>query len=227
MDAKKHWSYPYECGVCNLAFRFEDDRDEHREDEGHFKERYCEDCDRVFQNENCLRQHLNSRTHRGATVECPFCGTCFTTASGVSHHLESSACPKARNLDRASIHRAIRQRDPNGVITERLLEWHENDRRTQWDPESAWTGRGYQCYLCSKLFNKARSLRQHIDSPAHQAPLYHCPNKNGRCGGKQFPTLAALFNHLESESCGFVKFNSVQNNVQGFLTGGRQKLVAF
>lgn len=227
MNKKNHWSYPYDCKVCDLAFRNADDRDEHQEDEGHYKGRYCVDCDRVFLNENSLHQHLNSRIHRGATVGCPFCGTNFTTASGVSHHLESSSCPRARNLDRISIHRAIRQRDPHGVITERLLEWHDTGCNSQWNPSSAWNGYGYECYLCRREFSKPHSLRQHVNSPAHQAPLYYCPNNNGRCGGKQFPTLAALFNHLESESCGFVKFNTVQKNVKGLLTGGTQRLVAF
>ncbi|KAK7704735.1 hypothetical protein SLS57_010359 [Botryosphaeria dothidea] len=227
MEEEDHYSYPYDCETCNFSFRTAEDRDDHQEDEGHYSHLHCPDCDRYFQNENNLRQHRNSRVHRGATVACPFCSACFTTASGVSHHLESSACPKAHNLDRATIHRIIRQRDPNSIITERLLEWHENDRHAQWDPESAWDGYGYECYICHKLFSKAHGLRQHINSPAHQAPLYHCPNKNGSCNGRQFPTLAALFNHWESESCNFVKFSAVQKNVKGFLTGGSQRLIAF
>lgn len=54
--------------------------------------------------------------------------------------------------------------------------------------------------------------------------IYHCPNKV-RCGS-QFTTLAGMFNHLESESCGFIKFNGVQRNVAGILAGN-QRLIGF
>lgn len=225
MEDKDHWSYPYECETCTYIFRTADDRDDHQQDEGHYSHLHCTDCNRYFSSEQDLKQHLNSRVHRGQNMACPFCRATFTTASGVSHHLERSACPNARNLDRQTIHRAIRQRDTQGVITERLLEWHENDRHAQWDPASAWDGHGYRCYLCEKAFNSPLALRQHITSPVHQQKLYHCPN--GRCGAKKFTTLAALFNHLESESCGYVKFEAVQKNVNGFLTGGSQRLISF
>ena len=42
----------------------------------------------------------------------------------------------------------------------------------------------------------------------------------------QFKTLAAMFNHLESESCGFIKFNGVQSNV-GDILAGNQRLIGF
>jgi hypothetical protein len=48
--------------------------------------------------------------------------------------------------------------------------------------------------------------------------IYHCPSFT--CG-KEFVTLAALFNHLESESCGFTKFMRVQRSVDGFFNASR------
>ncbi len=54
--------------------------------------------------------------------------------------------------------------------------------------------------------------------------LYHCPNKV-RCG-LQFKTLAGMFNHLESESCGFIKFNGVQSKV-GNILAGNHRLIGF
>ncbi|KAH0039566.1 hypothetical protein KCU78_g1296, partial [Aureobasidium melanogenum] len=228
MEAKDHWSYPYDCETCNGSFRFEDDRDDHQEEEGHYKHLHCSDCDRYFQSPNNLAQHMRSRVHQGTSIKCPFCQASFVTASGVSHHLETSSCPKAKNLSSSAIHRAIRQRDPKGVITERLLEWHDgNTINSTWNPSSAYNGSGYECYICHREFSTPRGLEQHIRSPVHQAPLYHCPNKTGKCGGKRFPTLAALFNHFESESCGFVKFGAVQKNVSGFLSGGGQNLISF
>ncbi|KAL1623759.1 hypothetical protein SLS54_004220 [Diplodia seriata] len=229
MADKNHWSYPYDCDTCNYAFRSEDARDDHQQDKGHYKHLHCKDCDRYFQNENNLRQHRNSRVHRGAEAKCPFCTTGFTTASGVSHHLEMGSCPNARNLDRNVIHQTLRQRDPNGVFTERLLEWTEPaDRNAQWDPSSAWNGvNGYTCYVCYKVFGTPAGLNAHVRSPVHQAPLYHCPNKRGTCGGRKFPTLAALFNHLESQTCNFIRFEAVQKSVNSFLSVGSARAIEF
>ncbi|TKX24022.1 C2H2 type zinc finger domain-containing protein 5 [Elsinoe australis] len=227
MRDKNHYRYDYHCETCPLAFTTADDRNEHQEDEGHYKHLHCSDCGRYFPSANNLRQHMNSRTHRGTQIDCPFCTTSFVSASGLSHHLETSSCPNARNLNRQAIHRELRQRDPRGVITERLLEYHSLERKADWDPSSAFNGYKYECYLCHREFPQAQSLRQHITSPAHQEPLYHCPNKLGTCNGKRFPTLAALFNHLESESCGYVKFTTVQQNVNAFMTNGQQRLIAF
>jgi hypothetical protein len=66
------------------------------------------------------------------------------------------------------------------------------------------------------------SLNSHLNSPAHREKVYHCP---GRGCGKEFRALAPLFNHLESESCGAVRFETVQRNVGGILGGNR--LIAF
>ncbi|KAH0357181.1 hypothetical protein KCU81_g163, partial [Aureobasidium melanogenum] len=120
MRAKQHYYYPYSCETCDLAFRFAYVRDNHQNAEGHYKHLHCSDCDRYFKNANNLDQHMKSRIHQGSSVCCPFCKASFVTASGVSHHLETSSCPKAKNLSSSVIHRALRQRDPNGVITEPL-----------------------------------------------------------------------------------------------------------
>lgn len=49
--------------------------------------------------------------------------------------------------------------------------------------------------------------------------VYHCP---GRMCTKEFRALAALFSHLESETCGAVRFDVVQRNVGGLLTGRKR-----
>ncbi|OJD31850.1 zinc finger protein [Diplodia corticola] len=229
MDDKDHWSYPYDCETCSRSFRSASARDKHQDREGHYKHLHCKDCDKYFRSEDNLRQHRNSRLHRGATVPCPFCKTAFTTASGVSHHLETSSCPRARNLSRTKIYEAIKQRDPDGIITERLVGWAtEPDRNAQWDPKSAWNGHsGYECYVCHKVFSRASGLRSHVFSPVHQAPLYHCPNKHGSCRGKKFPTLAALFNHLESQTCDFIRFEAVGRNIGNVFTISSKRLIEF
>ncbi|KAK8170801.1 putative zinc finger protein [Phyllosticta citrichinensis] len=187
---------------------------------------YCVDCDRNFMNGNNLEQHLKSRIHRGSNINCPFCKRGFTTASGVSHHLETGSCSHAPNVNRESLHRMVRKRDPNGFITQKQLGWHDDDTSSPtvvgWQLNNAWNGDFYECYLCHRVFCAPNSLRQHLESPAHARKLYHCPNR--RCG-REFAGLAMLFNHLESESCNFVKFDAVQKNVGGILTG--QRLISF
>ena len=89
--------------------------------------------------------------------------------------------------------------------------------------DDAWNGSGFECYFCHRNFSTARGLEQHVKSPVHMQQIYHCPNRN--CA-KDFKTLASLFNHLESESCGFIKFSGVQRNVDNILTG-RQRLIRF
>ena len=145
------------------------------------------------------------------------------TASGVAHHLETGSCPNNPGIDRNTIHKAIRQRDPHGIITHNELEWHGEIETELWDPERAWNGQDYECYLCHREFSALQSLKQHVNSPAHQQKIYHCPNRN--CA-HSFVSLAAMFNHLESESCGFMRFEKVQQRVAGIFTG-RQRLIGF
>ena len=164
-------------------------------------------------------QHLNSRTHRGANVPCPFCNRGFTSASGLSHHLESGGCPHGRAVNRQTIYNTLRQRDPNGIITNNLLEWHGET----WSTTNAWNGSDYECYLCHHRFQGMRGLDAHLKSPRHMQEIYHCPNSGCRT---QFKSLAGMFNHLESESCGFMKFGGVQERVGGVIAG-RQRLIEF
>jgi len=48
--------------------------------------------------------------------------------------------------------------------------------------------------------------------------LYHCPNR--QCG-KEFKALAAVINHLESETCGAMRFGTVQRRIGDFVSGDR------
>lgn len=61
-------------------------------------------------------------------------------------------------------------------------------------------------------------MNNHVNSPTHKEKVYHCP---GRMCGREFRALAALFNHLESETCGAVRFDTVQRNVGDMLSGRR------
>lgn len=157
-------------------------------------------------------QHLQSNIHRGFNVPCPFCNTNFTSASGAIHHIERGSCRNAPNLNRQTILRMVRERDPNGAITNKQIVWRD-EKNVQYSASNlAFSGFLWECYLCHKGFNMKKGLDQHLNSPVHQDKAYRCPNASSICG-KTFSTLAALFNHLESESCAFMRFRNVRHQM--------------
>ncbi|KAH7012643.1 uncharacterized protein B0I36DRAFT_256317, partial [Microdochium trichocladiopsis] len=161
-------------------------------------------------------QHLNSRIHRGTNIACPFCDRSYATATGLIHHIETGSCPQAPNLNRDQIYRIIRSKDSHGVMTKNLLDWHGSDSYEA--TGRAWNGYAYECYLCHRSFTTLKGLNQHLGSPVHQQSFYHCPKRDYR---QDFKNLAGLINHLESEKCGFMRFNDVQNRAQDMMRNGR------
>ncbi|KAK4112878.1 hypothetical protein N656DRAFT_731338 [Canariomyces notabilis] len=212
MSAKNHFAL--ECHICDETWPTEEDRTTH-ENEDHY---YCADCDRNFRNYNNLKMHLQSRIHRGEQMACPFCKRCFTTSTGVAHHLESSACPNAPHINRDTVYQVIRSRDPHGAISKKLLTWQGSDQTRYEATGRSWNGCAYECYFCHREFGKLQSLTQHLNSPAHQQELDHCPNRACRM---DFKTLASVINRLESESCGFMRFEAVQGKMGNVLRGDR------
>ncbi|OAR04580.1 hypothetical protein LLEC1_02190 [Akanthomyces lecanii] len=188
-NAKGHWTV--ECGRCYDRFVDQEDCQEHE----YNCHNYCADCDREFQSYNNLRMSL-------------------TTATGLAHHLEMNACPNA-TTNRDIMYNYVRGKDPNGIISKKLLEWQGS--ATYEASERTWNGDGYECYLCHRDFNSLRGLNQHINSAAHQQALYHCPNRDCR----DFKSLAGIINHLESETCGITRFGVVQRGVTNMIGGGR------
>ncbi|PVH73861.1 hypothetical protein DL98DRAFT_395894, partial [Cadophora sp. DSE1049] len=73
--------------------------------------------------------------------------------------------------------------------------------------ERSWNGQAYACYLCTRQFATLRSLNSHISSPVHEQHIYRCP---GRGCGRNFKLLSGLIQHVESESCGVMRFVQVQ-----------------
>ncbi|EPS29140.1 hypothetical protein PDE_04089 [Penicillium oxalicum 114-2] len=208
MNAVGHWAPKIECDTCTKLFPTQDAANIHMDALGHW-EHYCHSCDRKFMGESNLRAHLNSRIHRGTKLSCPFCTHSFVSPSGVSHHLETGSCSGAPNLNRASVARMIRQIDPHHAITTKQIEWHTSDDEGEFFvTNAAWNGVASECYMCHREFGSARALTQHVNSPAHEQKIYRCPNRRAECG-REFTSLAGLFNHLESESCGLTRFEKV------------------
>ncbi|KAH7041524.1 uncharacterized protein B0I36DRAFT_392583 [Microdochium trichocladiopsis] len=204
--------YYWECTECNDAFDTEQQVVQHEADE-HL---YCRPCERYFQSDNSIRMHLNSRVHRGANIDCPFCDRSYTAATGVAHHLEAGSCPRAPNLNRDEIFRMLSRVDQQGAMTKKLLSWHGS---TTYEATAlSWNGRAYECYLCHRSFTTLHGLNQHLGSPIHQQALYHCPKRDCR---QDFKSIAGFINHLESETCGYMRFGDVQKRAQDMLRNGR------
>ncbi|CAI4211291.1 unnamed protein product [Parascedosporium putredinis] len=160
--------------------------------------------------------HLNSRVHKGDQIGCPFCEKGFTAATGLTHHLEKGSCPNAPGLSRDKVYEIVRSRDPQGAISKNLLGWYGSVEYAA--TERSWNGDAYECYICHREFNQLNSLNQHLSSPTHQQSLYHCPNTACRM---DFKNLAAMINHLESESCGFMRFDAVQRTMGNLISSNR------
>ncbi|KAF1842045.1 uncharacterized protein K460DRAFT_293869 [Cucurbitaria berberidis CBS 394.84] len=223
MDDYNHYRPAFACEGCNAAFDTPGEAKRHMHLKGHWRTHWCGECQRGFESEPNLKAHLNSNVHRGNGIACPFCKRGFTTATGVTHHLETGSCSKARSLNRDTILTEVRRRDPNHLITKKLLTY-PGSSSTITATSASWNSDIglYECYLCHKGFRELKSLNNHVNSPAHKERVYHCP---GRACGREFRALAPLFNHLESETCGAVRFDAVQRNVGGFLSG--QRLIGF
>ncbi|KAK8011212.1 hypothetical protein PG990_010177 [Apiospora arundinis] len=231
MDSKDHWYQSDEtesiesyddydfcmCGTCGRWFGSFESRDQHMNALNHVRPEFeCDTCERFFPTR---RQHRNSKLHGGTPIRCPFCHEYYSAATALCQHLEKGGCPKLPNLTREQIYQVVRSKDPKGIITKNLIGWHSSVSITYYANESAWNGWAYECYLCHKTFGQIESLNRHLGSSAHQQALYHCPNRD--CG-KDFTTLAGLMNHLESESCGFIRFSSVQRTATDIVSGNRQ-----
>ncbi|KAI1204917.1 uncharacterized protein F4807DRAFT_454291 [Annulohypoxylon truncatum] len=189
-DARNHTPMQFDCRCCNTTSPSAEDRRAHEAKEHN----HCADCNRGFQNANNLRMHMHSRTHRGAGLNCPFCKKGFTSATGLAHHLEGARCPAASGLDRDAVYRAVRSKDPDGVLAKKLLGWHGSPSYEA-GPNS-WNGDAWECYLCHRDFVSLKGLNSHLNSVA--------------------------LNHLESESCGFSRFEAVQNTVSDIVSGDRR-----
>ncbi|KAH7320672.1 glycosyl hydrolase family 76-domain-containing protein [Stachybotrys elegans] len=148
MTATGHWKPRVPCETCTAKFHTQSAANQHMQAKGHFAS-YCKRCDQQVQNANKPRmvrdKHLNSETHQGASIACPFCGAYHTTVRGVVHHVETGSCPKAPNLNHATILRLIRE-----MLTA--------SSPTYWE-----------CYICHEEFDYISGLNNHLNSPVQAA----------------------------------------------------------
>ncbi|KAN0118505.1 hypothetical protein V8E52_005235 [Russula decolorans] len=110
-DSSVHWP----CYDCGRDFGSSYARQEHyRQSPNHH---YCRDCNRHFQDENNLRQHLNSRIHQPAKVHCPGqgCNRSFVSPATLTLHFESGTCPSGMTCEQ--LNRLVVHADTNNYIT--------------------------------------------------------------------------------------------------------------
>jgi hypothetical protein len=152
---------------------------------------------------------MHSRTHVGSPMQCPFCKKSFTTASGVTIHLESGTC--SSGLDRHKINTMVQRMDRGNIITRPMITMPGYDNVQSIATERAWNGYSYECYLCNRGFGSLQGLNNHLKSPVHEQEFYHCPKKS--CG-RTYKLLSGLIQHVESESCGLMRFIQVQQQAR-------------
>ncbi|KAF7960493.1 hypothetical protein EAE96_000173 [Botrytis aclada] len=199
----------FECSGCDTWFWSSVARENHYVSQ--HGDRYCTPCQRMFSNENNLMQ--------GYPMKCPFCPTQYPTASALIIHLESGRCPSGSNRQR--INAEIRRLDKNHVITTPLMEYNSSSS-TSIATERSWNGFCYECSMCHRGFNNLQALNGHLRSPVHDQKMYRCL---GPSCGREFIVLSGLVQHVESESCGVMRFANVQKSASGRIDKMVRKMI--
>jgi Zinc-finger of C2H2 type len=81
----------------------------------------------------------------------------------------------------------------------------------------------FECYLCHKLFKSRVSLKDHVTSSKHAFAnifMRDCPHPT--CG-QRFPTLQALWMHMEDGLCGVRRFQAKDRVLEGRLEKRNRK----
>ncbi len=119
-------------------------------------------------------------------------------------------CPNS-DLNRTKINQMVQRMDRNNIITRPMLTMPGYESVEIIATERSWNGSGYACYLCNKQFASLQSLNNHLKSPVHEQSIYRCP---GPGCGRNYKLLSGLIQHVESESCGVMRFAQVQQQAK-------------
>ncbi|CAG8103787.1 unnamed protein product [Penicillium olsonii] len=199
----EHFRYRFPCFMCPRVFESHEDAAAHMDATGHFQFR-CKKCGEHFEKKEALVMHLRSPVHRALVHKCQYCPSVFGTPSAVIHHVESNCCENATGFNVESIYQIMKNLDKEEVFTIPVVQPSGNT-----NIEFKMIGKWFHCTHCPARFKREIGLVAHLQSPVHRPRQYHCFNAPNRCG-KTFLTLASLFNHLESESCGIYNFDDVE-----------------
>lgn len=128
----------------------------------------CNECKRVFRNQNELNMHL--QVHRPKTVSCPICGdTRFGSGANAVQHVESGFCRGCRGADNA------REQIYKFASNQRTMgRFMANAPRLtnggNWEDVSV-PDFPYNCPDCSKQFRHLSQLLQHQDQKHNNSRL--------------------------------------------------------
>lgn len=154
---------------------------------------YCVDCARKFTSSSNLAAHLRSHIHTPKTFECPNtrCAKAFVSQSALYLHWEANYCPSG--ITRDEICWAALELDRCNIVT-RIFGGQGRQSSPQIDT--------------ARAVGSSRNLSQRLQSPRHEDKIFWCPTPYG-CG-KEFLTLSAICQHIESRSCKVLQSQEVR-----------------
>ncbi|THU91645.1 hypothetical protein K435DRAFT_759004 [Dendrothele bispora CBS 962.96] len=214
------------CFECGLYFNSDTALRIHCETSPDAHSRFCIICKREFRDAFTL-QKTTGQTPILANRKCLFCERKFKYPSCVANHIEAGGCNK--KINRYHVTAAVHAMDisPNISISKSIdfpslsaareigLGVPKRSLTTYSATELAFNGKAYECYLCHREFSALHALNSHLKSPAHDDDEFICPNFRCR---KTFKVISALIRHIESESCGLTKFQTVENYANALST---------
>ncbi|CAK8996799.1 unnamed protein product [Durusdinium trenchii] len=121
----------------------------------------CQTCNRLFENENNLNQHM--RTHLPRNKMCPACGKAYSSISSVTMHVEGGHCSVCQGRGAAIVHDFMRQNAPH-FFRPALCDASETSEESNGDEP--------YCRLCDRSFKNFGALLQHQEAKhaSQQAP---------------------------------------------------------
>ncbi|KAF4611450.1 hypothetical protein D9613_004330 [Agrocybe pediades] len=169
------------------------------------KHDWCDLCKRLFQNANNLKTHMRC-VHGPKNVKCvsDHCDKKFISRSAMIKHLEMGKCPSG--IDRYDVHKCVRRTDDDQLIMKAPISVAED----------SWNGHAFECPLCDKEFDYAKSLASHLISPKHkdEIRLYSCP---GWDCDLRFRLFSAFVEHVDSKKCDALSDHSLWNAIMRVL----------
>lgn len=167
------------CILCDRSFDKDESLQQHlRDSPAHISSCHCEACNRSFSSEEALEQHLRDSPFHAPTFNCETCDRSFGDDGALEQHLRDSPV-HARTFSCETCDRSFRGQE--------ALEQHLRDSPVHTT--------SFDCESCDRSFISEEALEQHLrDSPAH-APSFNCETCD-----RSFVSEDALKQHLRDSS---------------------------
>jgi hypothetical protein len=159
-----------------------------------------------------IHQHCLSPAHNEEkNFDCLFCDRAFKTPSAVAMDVESGCHKITRHQVTAAVHKlkivptiSVSRRLEGPILPPAVIVTYSAT-------QLAFNGSAYECYLCHRTYATLGRLNAHLNSPAHDADEFKCPNSKCK---SEFKLISGLIQHIESGSCGLAKFKTVQSQFE-------------